>query len=80
MLIYVLKSMLNYLLCFSPKVVTYLVFVLAHFISYARGDQLDELRQPHSSLQSRQQPCVNKIIICPYVVAFYFQLVMGLLS
>jgi hypothetical protein len=72
--------MLNGLFCFSPKVVTYLVLVLVHFISYVRCDQLDELRQPHCSLQSRQHPCFNKIIFCPYLVAFHFQLVMRLLS
>ena len=63
--------MLNYIFCLWPKVGTYLVFVLAHFISYARGDQLDELWQPHCSLLSRQQPSVNKIMFCPYLFAFF---------
>ena len=71
--------MLNYIFWSSPKVVTYLVFVLVYVISFARGDQLDELRQPHSSLQSRQQQCVNKIMFCPYLVGFLFS-VMSLLS
>ena len=56
------------------------MIVLVHFISYARGVQLDDLRQPHFSLQRRQQPCVNEIIFCPYLMAFYFPLFTSFLS